>query len=115
MNNADRKALARAFSAAKDHLSPTCEDSRSKSEFICLALRNAMSVAKITESEFRMARAIIESRLKGRDTFTDWLICDSGVPRVHVTYDRNENDGRQAQITRAAWLDSLIAEFSSPA
>lgn len=104
--------LAKAFKAAKRHLSDTTRDTKDKKEFICWALRVAMRNGKITTNEYWEAKSIINSRIEGLGTFNAWI--ENKYPKlaVAINMDRSYNSGRQMQITRKAWLDSLIKEFS---
>lgn len=115
MNESSRADLVLAFRAAKKHLSATRKDSATKSEFICWALGNARRAGKITEEQMAAAHRLIQARIGGRTTLSDWLRCLHPELTEAVHQDYVQQSGRQAQITRRAWLNALVEEFSLPA
>jgi hypothetical protein len=91
---------------AKEVLSHKRSDlKRGKVTFICHAIETLHRSHPIEVFELT---ALISHRLNGRSTYTSWL--NDAYPGVYpVYYDINY---KQIQLSRHAWIDSLIEEFS---
>lgn len=105
-----RKSLVTAFTAAREHLSGTHHDTKELCEFICHTLDRVEHFKKIPRETVLLARQLIMDRLQGEGTFTNWLLEFRKVTAKDIGIDRQTNMGRKAQ---AAWLESLIQEFSA--
>lgn len=101
MTKTERLAVAAVFREAKKHLA---HDGRlGKWPYICYAI-NAVAGDRPTKAH-TAARKVVMDRLGGRASMLPWLE-DQGIPRQEITINR-------LQAHRHAWLDQLIAEFSS--
>lgn len=105
---AQRKAIARAFKAAKPYLwdgeSPLYSGAIIVSS-IGLAIEYAWLAKRTTAKASELARQVIAERLYPYDNLASWLRYE-GVPLEDLTNER-------LQKHRHEWLDMLIAEFST--
>lgn len=103
---AQRKAIARAFKAAKPYLwdgKSTYQSYHTK--FTCIAIGYACRNRHIQAEDTCLARQVIEERIYPQNRLDSWLHVEGGVPLEDLTYAR-------LQKHRHEWLDLLIAEFS---
>ena len=98
---ATNKQIADAFRAAKILIKNGSE------EFICIAL------FEVDKPGSEAAIKVIEARLGMSLTLEGWLVSRGHATRDEVLYSRDA--ALKMQITRLAWLDSLIAEFDAKA
>lgn len=106
-----RKNLAKAFTLAKEYLWLGGETMPpGKFKFICFTLNHIYINELIDINAFIQTKQLIQSRLDPFVTLEDWLNMEIGQPKV-----TKDTDGSclRLQATRAAWLDSLIEEFST--
>ncbi len=96
-----REQLLKAFTNAKMHLrGPDELNSEHKVTYIC----NAIGRTSVSSATRQKATSIIDKRLNGHETLGQWLRHEKGI-------DSYQSRAKQ-QVTRHAWLDSLIKEFS---
>lgn len=110
---ATNKQLAHAFKEALVYLSDTSEDKGGRYEYICWALREATLQNKITTTTYQAAKALINRRIQGHSTFSNWM--ESYYPWLidSIADDWRYNNSRKMQETRRAWLNALIKELST--
>lgn len=106
--------IAAGFAAAKKHLCEAinAESDTGKCTFICLAIECAESKGEISHGQSVQCRDIIGRRLKGIGTLQGWLRANVRGIAHEIMVDERIYGGRKMQVTRMAWLDSLIEEFS---
>jgi hypothetical protein len=109
------KEIAARFAAAKAHLWDGALDEvrgSTSTTYICWAIDRATVSPR--DPVRRACKKIISDRLDGKGTLQEWLahknFADWILTRKKLsTVDQN----LKLQITRHAWLDSLIEEFSA--
>lgn len=99
------KKIAAGFVVAKQYLWDGAEENlRNKTQYICIALKNACNKKEISVKVQIACALVISSRLDGAYTIRTWLrkqgICAEALTSAHM------------QAHRHAWLDLLIKEFS---
>ena len=92
-----RKDLYKAFKAAESYLD--------EQGFLCWALDSAYEAGKITASQQKLAKNLIEYRIRPHNTVGIWLHDSAGVPTEKLT-------PKAMQAYRKRWLASLTKEFS---
>ena len=124
---AERKQIHDAFVAAKEFLT-TPDDvgtyTPSKTAYVCCSVADAEyhyvieptktgekpAMGVLTAIGAKLAKGLIVKRLLGAYTYCEWLTTNG-----HVSTDEDQSGGdfkRRLQLSRHAWLDSLIEEFS---
>ena len=106
---------SKVFAIVKRYVNTTYEGIGEN--FICYAIERARGNRLISAADFNRAIGIISDRLDDHGTLERWLMSyhniqivqrqGCGCKKVYIEY-RN-----RMQVTRHAWLDSLIAEFQS--
>ena len=85
--------------------------------YLCLALGSAYHCRKISERDARLATKMIDERLDGCDTLEEWLEKHHGIKELEypagawaaqMEYEAYRD---KMQVTRHAWVDSMIDEF----
>jgi hypothetical protein len=94
-----RAEIAEAFKAAKPHLD--------EYDFICIALQVAGRRNRSIEAACHLAEREVMHRLFGENTVTTWLVHNGCIEESAEAYS-------MLLPYRHRWLDSLIAEFSTP-
>ena len=92
-----RRDLHKAFKAAESYLE--------KQGFLCWALEIAYAAGKITESQQKLAKNLIEYRIRPHNTVCGWLHSSAGIPNREFTPGA-------MKAYRKRWLESLVKEFS---
>lgn len=99
------KKIAAGFATAKKYLCDGAEENlRNKTQYICIALKNACNKKEISVKVQIACALVISSRLDGAFTIRTWLR-EQGICAEAMTY-------AHMQAHRHAWLDLLIKEFS---
>ena len=117
MKKVSNKALADIFRKAKEHVWLNPENSSGRChQFICWAIEEADNplhgpYPRLTDVAIQ-AQKIINDRLRNAYCLEDWLERYSGVD-LPDDFGRIDVCIRKIQITRHAWLDSLVAEFEA--
>lgn len=107
-----RKELAHAFKCALRHLANSNVDFRiGKNIRICACLSQAYLANEISYTTKMRAQDIVMERLGVYCYYDSWI--EQQVGSVAYDADQNKNQGKKLQRGRAAWLKSLIKEFSS--
>lgn len=101
-----RKAIARAFKAAKTNLWDGIGERGEAMELICFAINRAADHNEITITSASQSKRIIQQRIKPSPCFGSW-IRQQGIHIRDITEIK-------LQTHRHAWLDMLIEEFSTP-
>lgn len=118
MKNAD---YAHAFREAIPFLANSLSEeatSKNKIEFVCHAISYARQAGLVTHGQEEAAKQLIRIRLRSskfdgsHGTLSAWMT--EKIGEEAVMNDQENNDQRQLQATRLAWLESLVAEFSVP-
>lgn len=100
----ERKAIAKAFRAAKKHLWDGCGESANYST-ICYSIEAAMSRDQCSRGGGYNAKGVVMGRLGDSCTVVGWLIDKRFI-------SGNTHNGKTVQEYRHRWLDALIKEFS---
>jgi len=104
-----RQAIAKAFIDAKPHLwggmREINEEEEEEEIYICFAIYLAKHLGLAGPDSCDWATEVIHKRREGYTSLACWLDAH-GVPYKHQNTER-------LQAHRHAWLDQLIAEFSS--
>lgn len=99
------KKIAAGFATAKKYLCDGAEENlRNKTQYICIALKNACNKKEISVKAQIACALVISSRLDGAFTIRTWLR-EQGICAEAMTY-------AHMQAYRHAWLNLLIKEFS---
>lgn len=121
----ERQAVANVFKRARERLSPTGDSCVSpgnrKFRFICWAIEDVTTPGgcfmdkSLMSRPGRLARNVVELRLGVHSIFSEWVFHNGDrLTQRQVTRDRSDNDGRDMQAHRLAWMNMLIAEFEAP-
>ena len=76
--------------------------------FVCTAVRDASDCDDADGSRYDL-RVLIRERMGGISTLEEWLEYHHCIFAYHHSYTEYAN---KMQVTRHAWIDSLIKEFS---
>lgn len=109
----ERRVALRVLRRAKSRLARTGEQAQKniKEQFLCHAIRGSAHNA-VEESLAEDLTTVIMGRLGYRHcTLESWLVANGHLPYTGWTDD----DRTKVQVTRHAWLDSLIVEVGGPA
>ena len=96
---------SKVFKRAKKYLVKDCNDLSGKTRYICIAITGSAS-----DMDAVRCTSIIESRLDGFCTLTEWLADKGCIPNNGFPSIANRD---RIQQHRHAWLDLLIAEFKA--
>lgn len=92
-----RADMAAAFRLAKDHIDSL--------RYICIALSAVKNASPHRKYAVDACKKLVRQRLRGHYELWSWIVI-----RGHATNE--EYDADRLLVTRHAWLDSLIEEFS---
>ena len=86
--------------------------------YLCFAVNSACHHSKITLQDCRRVKMMIAEKLDGYKSLEEWLEKYHGIRELHyrcgtaglaqMEYDAYRD---KMQVTRHAWLNSMIAEF----
>ena len=86
--------------------------------YLCLALESAWYHRKFSKRDLRLAKGMIAEKLDGCTTLEEWLEKHHNI--VELEYPAGSSWAAQMeyeayrdkmQVTRHAWMDSMIAEY----
>lgn len=103
---------------AKAHLALSSEEFvNGKELFVCHTLQEVKSRLKssdVDETYYELIN-IIRAKLDGEYTFNDWLAKNFGIVEPSYRESDEEHDAydTKMQITRLAWMNSMIKEFAA--
>jgi hypothetical protein len=81
--------------------------------FICCSLEMLADRNEISATTCREVREFIRYRLDHHYTLENWIESKHGEEWMRAAVEMScDNRTRKMQVTRIAWLDSLIEEFS---
>lgn len=102
-------SLANVFKEAKKHLIATRYEQAvpQKYMYICNALEQLKGTCQHRIEDIENAQYIINERLAPERTLENWL-----ENTMHIVLDASDELFVKMQVTRQAWLDSLVKEFS---
>ena len=102
------------LAAAKPYLGHSIHDGQ---RYLCLALESAWYYRKFSKRDLRLAKGMIAEKLDGSATLEEWLEKHHGIKELEypagawaaqMEYEAYRD---KMQVTRHAWVDSMIAEF----
>lgn len=109
------------LAAAKPYLDRKMRDWRRGHEshrYLCFAVASACARRKITLQDCRRVKMMIAEKLDGCKSLEEWLEKYHGIRELHYRYGtaglaqmEYEAYRNKMQVTRHAWVDSMIAEF----
>ena len=84
--------------------------------YLCLALESAWYHRKISKGDLQLAKKMIAEKLDGSATLEEWLEKHHGIKELEYPAKRAAQMEYEAycdkmQVTRHAWVDSMIDEF----
>ena len=85
--------------------------------YLCLALESAWYHRKFSKRDLRLAKGMIAEKLDGSTTLEEWLEKHHNIVELDYPYGswaaemEYENYLSKMQVTRHAWVDSMIAEY----
>jgi hypothetical protein len=115
-----RKAMAEVFRCAKGELYLARENG-SRRPYICWAIAAAGGWRSweydTAKGIYKACMKVVQDRLDGEDTLESWLYYVHDIecvrPASHYSLVEPERLDKLF-VTRQAWLDSLVEEFSKP-
>jgi hypothetical protein len=82
------------------------------SEYLCFAIQRSSQIIPRSKKGESYLLNLIRERLESWPTYTGWLSRTYPELGNAVYWDYTDGYGKQAQLSRHAWLDSLIQEFA---
>ena len=85
--------------------------------YLCLALESAWYHREISKGDLQLAKKMIAEKLDGSATLEEWLEKHHGIKELKFpagacgAWMEYEAYCDKMQVTRHAWVDSMIAEF----